>query len=913
MDATWKRKAIGPDDCYNDDFSYGQMNLFHEDPLFQVQYGRMLDMRYRVQREQQQPTGPEANRVAHRKPMRREKTWHGDRFEEFQMLAKTGSQRERAGSDLKADKSTWSPVKAFEEIRKSKEAPPKNVVQHRLKQFESPSSPGDPEPQPNALVSPGPPQLPETNAEKRARFLRGEPESDPKIKIEERRLSQNNTTEKLRHFALKVDEVKVEEEHDHESRNFLDLLSDFERRTRELKIQEEDDQRAASKLHPDSRTERRVFSDTETMLYDSSSDDDSYIGKKTEAKVAGVTVAVSQPQPSGKTPAAPPLPQRLPETEDQYVPMAPAERKNVSESPYLAMTPPKVLSKKLATTLMTSSPRTSLTTNSSTSGSIRSLHSRTPSQTLVIEHLQKEIVAGILSDESYVQMREYPRVSTSSSEPWQRPESPRYCEIEDPIPRVSESEAGSMSSVPSHYEYLYQARTAPSQHYESVYQEIPEEIDLKRPMDKLPDILGNTPPVDAQTSSLSDVEEEATPMTPKPMMYDSDTFRPASFYLDNSGSGHRTTGARSKDSDQTLTKRHKSQSIDSIKSESSRGKESKEKTYKPMTGGLPADKINLMYRSVYDNETSSYSDTDQKTSAASSGSLNHDTDGSYINYTVSDLGSIKSDRASETPTPNCRPEPPSRTDFSYEHHPGVHRSMSLEGLLGDRPPGPRDSVQVMLTGPTRNTTPSSTPSYRSTPLPARGREPPPPPTNISTDLNHFQNWYPREDDDEVRWRESLRRASAEHKARSNSVCADPISDPGAFNARQNFLGRGLPDMTTLGKTHSGRPAQSSFPSLQNLAEKSSCSQSGKDNPGGAIYMNVTRDGIANPQLESQPLYSNSPMMDHQNFQPTLGEKVNERLNSSDLQGEKIINSLFNVFFRFNERFLFFSSKENLKT
>jgi hypothetical protein len=83
--------------------------------------------------------------------MRREKTWHGDKFQEFQMLDKGNNEKvlltvQRAANHqqqhpgfsgtLSNDKIPWSPVKAFEEIRKVKEAPPKNVVQHRLRQFE---------------------------------------------------------------------------------------------------------------------------------------------------------------------------------------------------------------------------------------------------------------------------------------------------------------------------------------------------------------------------------------------------------------------------------------------------------------------------------------------------------------------------------------------------------------------------------------------------------------------------------------------------------------------------------------------------------------------------------------------------------------------------------------------------------
>ena len=46
MGPEWKKKAIGPDDWYNDDFNYDQTHSFSQDPLLNHQYGQLLDLRY---------------------------------------------------------------------------------------------------------------------------------------------------------------------------------------------------------------------------------------------------------------------------------------------------------------------------------------------------------------------------------------------------------------------------------------------------------------------------------------------------------------------------------------------------------------------------------------------------------------------------------------------------------------------------------------------------------------------------------------------------------------------------------------------------------------------------------------------------------------------------------------------------
>ena len=63
----------------------------------------------------------------------------------------------------------------------------------------------------------------------------------------------------------------------------------------------------------------------------------------------------------------------------------------------------------------------------------------------------------------------------------------------------------------------------------------------------------------------------------------------------------------------------------------------------------------------------------------------------------------------------------------------VTRSRSLEGLLGDVPGTPRDSVQVHMMSPI--------PIVQTPTLPARGRAAPPPPTDVPP-LDHISQYAP---------------------------------------------------------------------------------------------------------------------------------------------------------------------------
>ena len=148
--------AIGPDAWYNDDFDYDKsQHTFGDDPLLKHHYGQLLDMR------SIQGTFLDTSVVEmEHKPVlnQRSKTWHGDKFAELQMFEKNNSRDSQlqqqqqtpvllkvsTDADLKprlpktssSSKENWSPTKAIDDIRKVKEAPPKNVVQDRRRKFE---------------------------------------------------------------------------------------------------------------------------------------------------------------------------------------------------------------------------------------------------------------------------------------------------------------------------------------------------------------------------------------------------------------------------------------------------------------------------------------------------------------------------------------------------------------------------------------------------------------------------------------------------------------------------------------------------------------------------------------------------------------------------------------------------------
>ena len=112
-------------------------------------------------------------------------------------------------------------------------------------------------------------------------------------------------------------------------------------------------------------------------------------------------------------------------------------------------------------------------------------------------------------------------------------------------------------------------------------------------------------------------------------------------------------------------------------------------------------------------------------------------------------------------------------------------------------------VNVLPLGP--SSAASGVGSIRTTPLPARGRDPPPPPPGVPPlDLSQHVMWQSQasgvsvEDDDDS-WRESLRRASAKQRARSMDMLEEsnqqqqvihagppPLIQPGPFSHQGSF-------------------------------------------------------------------------------------------------------------------------------
>jgi len=267
-------------------------------------------------------------------------------------------------------------------------------------------------------------------------------------------------------------------------------------------------------------------------------------------------------------------------------------------------------------------PTEALIATAASSASLAVAHSRTPSQSLVMEHLQLQEEARRMEEETYVDMNEDGSFSGNhiehrkgsrkeevgekpilarqpSREQWRDQEehqldttltgvgdhieSPRYCEIEESA--LDES---------AHYEYLFRTTSSAVPHfqqqtYEGVYQEIPDndhgrennrvsresksklesrnkrEPEPLRPIEGLPDILGNAPTNKGNSSSDADDESSKdfdidvkqqqqqqsqllqsrlnTSSLQNKITLD-DSFRPASFYLSHSknanigGGGH---------------------------------------------------------------------------------------------------------------------------------------------------------------------------------------------------------------------------------------------------------------------------------------------------------------------------------------------------------------------------------------
>ena len=805
----WNRKAIGPDAWYNDDFNFDKaQHSFADDPLLKQQYGQLLDMRYQVQPQPQFFDNGQLDQatvqICHESEMehksvrqlaqsKRSNTWHGDKFaEELQIFERKNDKpvllqvkkeldhsKPMPKRSLDSSKEAWSPTKVIDEIRKVKEAPPKNVVQDRRKQFESRSSDNDEKLNVSEL----------NNALEEA-----QKEAEDRQKLHSKIVSDFALSDsKESSDGMSKDETSdnepMHEKTLQKKKSVSELLSDFEKKTQQL--QEEEKKNGSG-------TRRRVFSDTETMMYDTSSDENDSTfdavptnavpeDRKTEAfRKSSLPTILPSSQLS-----------EVPISEDQYMPMT---MKPKESETYLQMTP----------TMMKKETSMTSITSSNSSMHVKPIpqpvdeQGRRPSQSVVMEHLIQEFgaerAAAIMAS-----FTDEPAKTTQ-----QPVESPRYQEIEDQKP-AADVAAG-------HYEYLFKATSdsktgsAPQQpNYESVYHEIPEEH-IQKPKTKspemLPDILGNAPAGRGNSSSEADDESGKE----RSLFEVSDTFTPASFFLEKkqqkavpqqppAPSARDNIGSVNSLCSRELPQTPSSNNDDlSRRSFSYHESESSSQTYNPRRASMPSNSsgsspfknppantflrqgqdINLTYQSVYENDDPGFT-----SSSSTDNQLNQNQQ--KVPYYVADIKRPGSEIPISQPASSQPPEQSvqvlkrrAQTPDSFlleqghqqniqnqgpaMNEDGVVRSRSLEGLLGDGPAGPRDSVQVKL----NYSQVSQSPSLRSTPLPARGRDPPPPPEGVPPlDISTYRPQRNRHFDDgtadDDTWRESLRRASARVK------------------------------------------------------------------------------------------------------------------------------------------------------
>ena len=678
--------AIGPDAWYNDDFDYDKaQHTFGDDPLLKHHYGQLLDMRS-IQGNFLDTSVVEMEH----KPVlnQRSKTWHGDKFAELQMFEKNNDRpvllKVSTETDLKPrlpkmsnSKESWSPTKAIDEIRKVKEAPPKNVVSDRRRKFEE-----------NFSMSEIDQALDEAQKE-----------------IEDK---QKKHQEIVKDFALSDSKDSSDDLSEpvmkDKKRSVLELLSDFERKSQ--KIQEEE-------IKDRSGARRRVFSDTETMMYDTSSDEESSSFEPITQK------SVQNQDVSRKTS----LPTLLPSTslsitEDTYLPMSKSAQE---DHPYLSMSTPDRKSSdderrpsltfdlERKSSIGSNDKRPSIESNdrrpsiesNDRKPSIES--DRRPSQSMIMEHLIQEFgpekAASILENFETSPPSKKPNTSTDNQH--------NYCEIPE------------TSQASGHYEYLFKAssssnevlETSPSKsNYESVYHEIPEgpHQNVSNTAEKmLPDILGNAPT--GKHTSSDDAEEEL-PIKERSLFEVSGTFTPASFYLDKSESN--TPSKAESLSSRDLSTRELPETP------------SEQKKVVPFKNSFLKKEINLTYQSVYENED---------ISSSSSGKEELPPPPPKVPYYVADVADAVCFTDIKDTNKKRRAQTPDA--FLSETVPqmnqdGVMRSKSLEGLLGDGHAALRDSIQVSM---------HQYPSQVSSPLPARGHDPPPPPPGVPP-LDLSQIW-----------------------------------------------------------------------------------------------------------------------------------------------------------------------------
>ena len=475
-----------------------------------------------------------------------------------------------------ADKIIWQLGKSPNDIhRDGKSAPPKNVVKERLKNFETVSDKNQTILANNRSQAAATPTPDHRQRGSRSTYQDFSCSSD-----EDEETRKNPSGKKLEH-----------------KRSVKDLLSDFEKKSKALQEKEKEHKGGiGSYLLKDTRDggQRRVCSDTETMHFATSSDDEDsedFSPDNRMSSVARSTNTTDQAANAKKT------------TETSATIENTREAMIRKEDTYLAMSPARSLS----SLAPAASSLVSVTSSHGSSPSITSPspslqlsrdkkpgpvtpapgdHNRTPSQTMVMEHFHPE--SG--QEETYVDMNEDGTRNLSVRKTRERvpvlaknlrendnldstltpdPDgSPRYCEISD-----SRSEP---QTDQAHYELLSNARSAssnPQPQYEALYHEISEDRDPPRsispevfstpsktrdppplrPIEGLPDILGNAPTNKGNSSSDADDESskdfDAIATKSRQTISLDDSFRPASFYLSRCNTGSQEGDGDSSDSD----------------------------------------------------------------------------------------------------------------------------------------------------------------------------------------------------------------------------------------------------------------------------------------------------------------------------------------------------------------------------
>lgn len=919
----WNRRAIGPDAWYNDDFNFDKaQHSFADDPLLKQQYGQLLDMRYNFPGapvESQQSSNkldPSTVQICHESEMehkpvisRRSNTWHGDKFAaELQLFEKKNSQQgllqvkhlgqtnQSPKRSLDSSKEHWTPTKAIDEIRKVKEAPPKNLVQDRRKKFEKSDEESFTLSDINNALEDAQKEA-EDRQKKHSKIVSDFALSDSKDSTgsdtKDSDSEPSNSTQK--------------------KRSVLELLNDFEKKSQQL---QEEEKKMVMKTGSSTGTRRRVFSDTETMMYDTSSDEnDSAFDHPPKPEQSPEVRKTSLPTllPSNKLSEV--------QSDNQYMQMTPSPVKPArvlenhppakEEDEYLEMTPP--------------TERKPSSIVSASSNTEEQNQERRPSQSVVLEHLIMEF--------GHERAKAIMDSFTKEDKAAQPAESPNYQEIDG------------MDDSKGHYEYLFKATSnEESKNYESVYQEIPDEQPMPkkatpRSPEMLPDIIGNAPA--GRGHSSSDADDEGGKDQNRSLFEVSDTFTPASFYLDkgrkpsdsNSNARPEFVGSVNSLSSRELPqtpieeKQNKlmsdAESVSSSRRESSSGYPRASPMKYPPNTFLKQD-MNLTYQSVYENEDigfTSSSSTDQLAQPQQQAQK--------VPYYVADIGSSTSKLdqipAQDNSTVKKRraqtPDSFLLEGQSYQqkmqgppmNQDGVVRSKSLEGLLGDGPAGgPRDSVQVnMHHYPNVIPQSPSVSSFRSTPLPARGHDPPPipegvPPLDLSSywqqtrpPLNITENDNGDDQDDDETWRESLRRASArvkqspEHtlpvprlipppghhpmmqqqpsphingyvwdqrEQRFYRLNVDPTSPPNPRLFRQPFLDQGLPIHTNT----DNRDEQLRIKKLTHQRPKSVGPSTGSSNQPATQHSMM---GRPNSTLPTSVNKLNAPQSAHHNLHP----------------------------------------------